>query len=91
VWSHWIGRPVEFQEYLLASTLIFPALLLFLVLLFVYICKVILLGIRFFTMYFLELLTERSPKEFMPFTLLAAAADILLLIANTLLGIIHCF
>jgi len=70
-------------DYLLVATLIVPALALTGVLFFIYVSKLVLILARATTMYFLELLTDRNPKELIPFTLFGATVSIVILILKT--------
>lgn len=66
-----------------------PALILFCVLLFMLVSKGVLFFVQKIAKYYFELLTQRDAKDIIPFTLLASAADVVLIIINTAISLIH--
>ena len=91
IWHHteYQNNRMTMWDYVLAGTLIAPALIVMLILLFVLASKIILFCLRTSLMYFLELMTERNPKDIIPFTLLAGAADIVLIFLKMLAQLSH--
>jgi hypothetical protein len=90
-WKHddIVLNAIRLSDFLLTSTLIFPAIIFVCILIFVYISRLVVSGTRRIAMYSFELLTDRKPKDIIPFTLLAAVATICLILLKIFYYFFH--
>ena len=88
-WQHDDSSRIIIVEYLMVATLIVPAIIVSISLLFIIASKFIMILIRPIAMYYCELLTQNKPHEIIPFTLIASAADIVLIILKLLADGFH--
>jgi len=89
LWKHDELYLIRVTDFLLTSTLIFPAISGVCILTFIFVSRLVILGARRIAMYSFELLADRMPKDVMPFTLLAAAADISLILFKIFFNALH--
>jgi hypothetical protein len=88
-WDYSNNYLIPLSSYFLAATLIAPAIVLALKMLFLIVCKCVLVTTRLTVLYSFELVADSDPKELKPFTLLAGAADLLGLIVKFVVSIIR--
>jgi hypothetical protein len=89
VWKHNSYLTMTISQFLLTGTLVIPAIILIAILMFVLICKFVLFVVRLALMHFFDIVTEKDPKDFAPFTLLASAANLLIFVMNEIVKIWH--
>jgi hypothetical protein len=81
---------VTIWDYLLSATTIIPMILLAVTFAFMLSSKIVLSSVRSIAMYFFELLTEKEIKDIIPFTLLAGAADVVIILLKIIaLVVLH--
>ena len=77
-----LKRKIRIENYLLGATLFIPFIAIILMLLFMLASRLVLLLSKHLLKYYLERLKEDEPHDIIPFTLLAAAADVVLILCK---------
>lgn len=91
-WSHLTGYYAPVTSLLCTGTLAIPTLFVTMLLAFMLVARLVLSGVRALLMYYFDLATEKTPKEFMPGTLFGIAIGLLIALLKLLsegLSLIH--
>ena len=88
MWTYGYEEYVPASGFLVVGTIALPAILIMVLLGFLVVAKILLSIVKTFSLYFIDLATEKPPEAFKPFFLMACSADVLLLLVKGLKEII---